>query len=835
MVADMWRNPTTTPTHTPLCTPYTLPAGVVVLASTTQTIFPTAIFSPLCTSSSSTISSSSTAASTLKYPFYSSIIPIAYTIAGTTVLAWVLLLLLLITPQTRPYLQKLATLSVALSLTIALSECSQILKKQYDQAYEDAEELRAYIDGGFTLNIFRVISDVFLWLAQVQTLIRLFPRHREKKIIKWLGLALIVVDTVFWSLQSFLPTQNGDDRSFRDAIPALAYLFQIILSLLYSAYVVYYSISKRMYAYHIKNLILALLSLVAVLTPIIFFLLDISRQWIAGWGDFVRWVGAAAASVVVWEWVERIEDLESKVQETGVLGRQVFEEEMLETGTSRGARASRDVGRARRRRDGGSNAGSAVDRRRPPRRRDVDGNCTGGADHGSAALSSDGMSWRRSRAIRDSASGEDRSDSSCRDHGEEGDYTRGTEGEESRASRTKEGRGIADRLCGRIRRRHQGDDHDDADNETFNTSRAGIGGSILGLLGNGRALLFGRPLSRATTGTSATSYRVNASSIMDDGNGSGSGEEVRVKHFYPLKRGLSRSTHSSSPASFMNAAEAGSVSHQLYPRNLQTLSNSPEAVSNGGATIGMPRNSPAPSVSFREDVRRTPSSVAGSAPPVAPSSTNPSPLPSVSEDRHDVFAVDRSHGASFTSHSIDCPADYEHSADDYDDDDDDGSDSDYIVYGDAANAEMVLRNGQSMHVQALQQSSPEPSTYGAGAGAVEQPPSFERLPGFSDGDYWDEKDPRYHITYMNTNQRAGSTAADSQRQQLHNSASRAPSSSSLRYAYPRHNSSNTSPNHPRVTLEPTDASTSRRIVEQFTGVRDWVVTVHDDNRGDESR
>ncbi|KAK9338406.1 PalH/RIM21, partial [Lipomyces starkeyi] len=290
MVADIWRNPTTTRTHTPLCTPYTLPAGVVVLASTTQTIFPTAVFSPLCTSLSSTISSSSTAASTLKNPFYSSIIPIAYTIAGTTVLAWVLLLLLLITPQTRPYLQKLATLSVALSLTIALSECSQILKKQYDQAYEDAEELRAYIDGGLTLNIFRVISDVFLWLAQVQTLIRLFPRHREKKIIKWLGLALIVVDTVFWSLQSFLPTRDGDDKSFRDAIPALAYLFQIILSLLYSAYVVYYSISKRMYAYHIKNLILALLSLVAVLTPIIFFLLDISRQWIAGWGDFVRWV-----------------------------------------------------------------------------------------------------------------------------------------------------------------------------------------------------------------------------------------------------------------------------------------------------------------------------------------------------------------------------------------------------------------------------------------------------------------------------------------------------------------------------------------------------------------
>ncbi|KAK9367632.1 PalH/RIM21-domain-containing protein [Lipomyces kononenkoae] len=818
MVADLWRNPITTFAHTPLCTPYTLPAGVVVLASTTQTVFPTAVFSPLCTPSSSTITSSATVASSMINPFYSSTIPIAYTVAGTTVLAWVLLLLLLITPQTRPYLQKLATLSVAISLTVALSECSSILERQYDQAYQDAEELRSYIDGGVTLNIFRVVSYVFLWLAQVQTLIRLFPRHREKKVIKWLGLALMVIDAVFWSLQSFLPTQVGDERSFRDATPALAYLFRIILSLLYCAYVVYYSISKRVYAYHVKNLILALLSLVAVLTPIIFFLLDVSRQWIAGWGDFVAWVGAAAASVVVWEWVERIEYLESKMQETGVLGRQVFEEEMLETGTSRGARASRDGGRSRRRHEGGSGVGSTIDRRRRRRRRVDDGNITGGHGHDSATLSSEHISWRRSRLTRHFVTGANQSDSTAPDNEEENENTRGTETDGTRSARTKEGHGmIGNGLRGRNRRSGESDRHSNEDNESPATSRPRIGGSIMGLLSNARALLLGRPLSRATTGTGATSYRVSSSSIMEDDNGIG--DEVRIKHFHPLKRGLSRSSHSSSPASFMNTAELGSASSQLCSRNLGMQSHSPEAesaVTKSGPAIGIQRNSPVPSVSFREDMRRH----------VAPSSKNPSPLPRVSEDGIDVVALDRSPAVS-SRQSMDCPADYDYSVDDYGDDDaDNDDDSDYIVYGEAANSETMLRNNQSIHVRAQQQDGPE--RLSGGTNSVELPPAFDRLPGFNDGDYWDEKDPRYNVAFMNMDQQSGSIAANSPPQTSISGVSRTdrnPDDSTLNVGGAQ---------NPRATLEPADPSSSRRIIERLTGARDWIVTVHNESH-DENR
>jgi PalH/RIM21 len=305
----------------------------------------------------------------LRDPFYASTIPQAYAIAATTVLAYVLMIILLITPRTffttgaggagtfggsrggitsnpgtgttvvavgsRPWLQKVATLTVVISLTIAMCETTRVLERQYDIGFMDAAAVRDEVVGGKTIRIIRVISDTFLWLAQVQTLVRLFPRHREKVIIKWAGFCLIVLDTLFSILNNFLSNGATHPESFLDAIPALSYLFELALSLLYACCVVYFAFVKRRFAFYHPNAIniglVAILALSAVLVPIVFFILDISQPDLAGWGDYVRWVGAAAASVVVWEWVERIENLEREAKKDGVLGREIFDgDEMLE-------------------------------------------------------------------------------------------------------------------------------------------------------------------------------------------------------------------------------------------------------------------------------------------------------------------------------------------------------------------------------------------------------------------------------------------------------------------------------------------------------------------------
>lgn len=236
----------------------------------------------------------------------------------------------------RPWLQKVAAILVAISLTIATVDSFKVAERQYNYGFSDAEALSQEVIDGLEIRIVRVISSTFLWLAQVQTLIRLFPRHKEKVMIKWAGFALIVLDTTFSMLENFLVRNSSTrPRMYEDAIPALSYLFELSLNLLYAAWVIFYSISKHRYAFFhpkMRNICLvALLSLCAILIPVVFFVMDIAKPEIAGWGTYIRWVGSAAASVVVWEWVERIEALERDETKDGILGREVFDgDEMLE-------------------------------------------------------------------------------------------------------------------------------------------------------------------------------------------------------------------------------------------------------------------------------------------------------------------------------------------------------------------------------------------------------------------------------------------------------------------------------------------------------------------------
>jgi hypothetical protein len=306
----------------------------------------------------------------MRDPFHASITPQAYATGAATVIAWMLVIMLIITPRTffvgnasgrsglmgrrgmisgasgggsiigvgsRPWLQKVAALTVAVSLTLATADTFKIAGRQYEEGFIDAMELRNQVVAGMEIKVSRVISDIFLWLAQVQTLIRLFPRHKEKVIIKWVGFALILLDITFSSLNSFGPYENNRRPAhFDTAIPALSYLFQLSLSMLYAAWVLYYAITKRRYAFYHSMMwnmsVVALLSIIAILTPVVFFITDIANYTIAGWGDYFRWVGAAAASVIVWEWVERIEALEREERKDGILGREIYDgDDMLDT------------------------------------------------------------------------------------------------------------------------------------------------------------------------------------------------------------------------------------------------------------------------------------------------------------------------------------------------------------------------------------------------------------------------------------------------------------------------------------------------------------------------
>ncbi len=370
-------NPTPTTTSLPhTCSPFLLPSGGLLNIGGSQiiTLTQNGVFQPKCPSTAVPLPvDPTTPGADLSMldrdPFFASTNPQIYAIAALTVVSYMLVIILFITPRTffvagagggggffgqrglisgaygnnsvigvggRPWLQKFAALAVAISLTIVTTKTLTWAEQQYNDGYQDAVELSVNVMDGLEVRIVRLISETLLWLAQAQTLIRLFPRHKEKLVIKWCAFSLILLEIVFSILNHFVqPSSKHEPRSFTDAIPALDYLFSLALNIAYATFVMWYTLSKRRFAFWHTNMhnmpLVALLSLTAVLIPVIFFVLDLSEPDIAGWGSYVRWVGAAAASVVVWEWVERIEALERDEKRNGILGREIFDgDEMLE-------------------------------------------------------------------------------------------------------------------------------------------------------------------------------------------------------------------------------------------------------------------------------------------------------------------------------------------------------------------------------------------------------------------------------------------------------------------------------------------------------------------------
>lgn len=375
---QIWVQPAqTSDSRPPACTPFRLHSGgeINIGGGTIITLTQDAAFQPACHGTpvpppiDPLEAGADLSVLDSQDPWYSSPNPQIYAISAVTIVSYMLVIILFVTPRTffvggagggggflgqrgvisgayggnpvigigsRPWLQKLAALTVAISMTIVTADTLDAAHDQYEAGYQDASELTTMVVGSTEVRVSRVISETFLWLAQAQTLIRLFPRHKEKLTIKWIAFALIMLQLIFSILNHFFVEGTaGRPQRFVSAIPAMNYLFSLTLNLCYGGFVIYYVLQQRRFAFyhsHMRNMpLVALLSLTAVLIPVVFFVLDLSKPNISGWGSYVRWVGSAAASVVVWEWVERIEALERDEKKGGILGREIFDgDEMLD-------------------------------------------------------------------------------------------------------------------------------------------------------------------------------------------------------------------------------------------------------------------------------------------------------------------------------------------------------------------------------------------------------------------------------------------------------------------------------------------------------------------------
>lgn len=344
----IWREPYTTSYDTPGCHPVTLAPGTFHFGDTTIVIPPSVatetaapiVFHPLCLHGRPVLGIASHNNTELPSVipnaetewknwiadggrFATSIVPLMYSIAASSAMCWLLTFIIMGFQTRRPVLYRLSLLCCSVYLLVVIINFTNVFNDQFSRGYFDAIEARHIVKLKPKLHGLNLAFNTIIYLAQVQVAMSLFSRQKEKRMVLWLGGSVSIVAQTIYGISVFHP------MSMLTSLSTFAYLFQIALGVLYSCCVFYYAITnwQSSLTRDPSMLFLTILALLAAMSPIILFIVDLVNLWIFEWADALSWVTSMLAIVTVREWADRVHVAERIREKNGVLGRQVFEDE----------------------------------------------------------------------------------------------------------------------------------------------------------------------------------------------------------------------------------------------------------------------------------------------------------------------------------------------------------------------------------------------------------------------------------------------------------------------------------------------------------------------------
>lgn len=256
--------------------------------------------------------------------FQDSYVPLVYSISSCAMVSLLLNLVIFVSPK-RPLIQVISITISSVYLLVMFIRATNIIHSQYDQGYLDADKLRYDLETSTVINVLNMVFATIRLYAEVQTLMVLFSRQKEKRLVFWIGMVIIILSQVLWGVAIFHPQASEQDS----ALPAFVYLFQICMAVLYAACVGYYTVTKYTATLHRSVVVFSIITMMATCAPIAVFIVDVGGWWAVEWNDSVSWVTSILALVAVWEWAKRVEIQTRKNEKVRVLGRQVFEDENM--------------------------------------------------------------------------------------------------------------------------------------------------------------------------------------------------------------------------------------------------------------------------------------------------------------------------------------------------------------------------------------------------------------------------------------------------------------------------------------------------------------------------
>lgn len=266
--------------------------------------------------------------------FMYSIYPTIYLITAATVVLCFLTVVVFTNTHKPSFFLMFGLLLTLINLINIFASSMKFLAKAVSRGSAPGEELLDMVQASVSFNVIDLFSIFLMQLCQVQVIMRIFSRQKEKRFAFVMGVSLSVISQVIWAVSTFHSLRTPTNASTYDAdddnlsiMPAFIYLLRIAMSVMYLVLICIYCFIKFEF---IRKKHLVLISVVSVLSTTLqfaFFIADVANVWVAELSEVFNAAGYVISTVIVWEWIDRIHACERAKQSKGILGRPFYEEE----------------------------------------------------------------------------------------------------------------------------------------------------------------------------------------------------------------------------------------------------------------------------------------------------------------------------------------------------------------------------------------------------------------------------------------------------------------------------------------------------------------------------
>ncbi|KAG5368503.1 pH-response regulator protein palH/RIM21 [Yarrowia sp. C11] len=280
-------------------------------------------------------------------PFEQSVVVISLVAASSVAVVWILTLVAWTQMHVRSWIMLISITAAAATLTVAFAIMVSATRKDFYHGILDAGGVVDALSGitrsddiigrgSLAVAIVHYLSGVIIYAAELECLLRAFSdRINERRVAMWGGTGLAIGAKTLWAIYVFVPVDSVQDNEALTSVTVAAYLLETAVSVLFACSLFAFGVGHATTAYSSLTLPLGVLVHALSLVPFAAFITDLALPEDTRWMWYVRVASESACVVLLWMWMDRIDEQATEDEEGAILGRRVFPEEN-QTFTGRG-------------------------------------------------------------------------------------------------------------------------------------------------------------------------------------------------------------------------------------------------------------------------------------------------------------------------------------------------------------------------------------------------------------------------------------------------------------------------------------------------------------------